>query len=88
LAGCTAACPVGAGCGSQQRGALARSGSGATTVSNFLAAATGSLLTEGRAQRAGRSLIFAEGEVRDADGTLLAKASGTFKLLYPKGNEA
>lgn len=63
---------------------------GATTVeikTNFLAAATGLFLTEGRAQRAGRSLIFAEGEVQDADGTLLAKASGTFKLLYPKGNE-
>ena len=63
---------------------------GATTVemkTNFLAAATGRFLTEGRAQRAGRSLIFAEGEVRDVDGTLLAKASGTFKLLYSKGNE-
>ena len=63
---------------------------GATTVemkTNFLTAATGAILTEGRAQRAGRSLIFAEGEVRDADGVLLAKASGTFKLLYPKATE-
>jgi uncharacterized protein (TIGR00369 family) len=63
---------------------------GATTVemkTNFLAAATGPILTEGRAQRTGRSLIFAEGEVRNVDGTLLAKASGTFKLLYPKGKE-
>jgi uncharacterized protein (TIGR00369 family) len=63
---------------------------GATTIemkTNFLAAATGPILTEGRAQRAGRSLIFAEGEVRDADGMLLAKASGTFKLLYPKSTE-
>jgi uncharacterized protein (TIGR00369 family) len=64
---------------------------GATTVemkTNFLAVATGAILIEGRAQRAGRSLIFAEGEVRDADGTLLAKASGTFKLLYHKGTES
>lgn len=63
---------------------------GATTVeikANFLAAAIGPILAEGRAQRAGRSLIFAEGEVRDPAGTCLAKASGTFKLLYPKGTE-
>lgn len=60
---------------------------GATTVelkTNFLAAARGPVAGEGRAQRAGRSLIYAEGEIRDAAGTLLAKASGTFKLVYPK----
>ena len=63
---------------------------GATTVemkTNFLAAARGRMVTEGHAQRAGRSLIFAEGEVKDATGKLLAKGSGTFKLLYPKGTE-
>jgi len=60
---------------------------GALTVEmkvNFIAAATGAVLGEGRAQRAGRSLIFSEGELRSEDGTLLAKATGTFKLLYPK----
>jgi uncharacterized protein (TIGR00369 family) len=60
---------------------------GALTVEmkvNFIAAATGRVLGEGRAQRAGRSLIFSEGELRREDGTLLAKATGTFKLLYPK----
>jgi acyl-coenzyme A thioesterase PaaI-like protein len=41
------------------------------------------VLAEARAQRAGRSLIFSEGELRSEDGTLLAKATGTFKLLYP-----
>ena len=59
---------------------------GALTVEmkvNFIAAATGPVLGEGRAQRAGRSLIFSEGELRGEDGTLLAKATGTFKLLYP-----
>jgi len=59
---------------------------GATTVelkANFLAAATDAVLGEGRAQRAGRSLIFAEGELRSADGTLVAKGTGTFKLVYP-----
>ena len=63
---------------------------GATTVemkTNFLAAARGRMVTEGHAQRAGRSLIFAEGEVKDATGKLLAKGSGTFKLLYPKGTD-
>lgn len=61
---------------------------GATTVemkTNFLAAATGPVLADGHAHRAGRSLIYSEGEVRDAAGTLLAKASGTFKLVYPAG---
>jgi len=59
---------------------------GALTVEmkvNFIAAAKGAVLGEGRAQRAGRSLIFSEGELRSEDGTLLAKATGTFKLLYP-----
>ena len=60
---------------------------GALTVEmkvNFIAAAFGAVLGEGRAQRAGRSLIFSEGELTSEDGTLLAKATGTFKLLYPK----
>ena len=59
---------------------------GALTVEmkvNFIAAASGPVLGEGRAQRAGRSLIFSEGELRSEDGTMLAKATGTFKLLYP-----
>jgi uncharacterized protein (TIGR00369 family) len=63
---------------------------GATTVelkANFLAAAKGQLTTRCRAQRAGRSLIFAEGEVLDEPGALLAKGSGTFKLLYPAGGK-
>lgn len=63
---------------------------GALTVEmkvNFIAAAMGAVLGEGRAQRAGRSLIFSEGELRSEDGTLLAKATGTFKLLYPTPKE-
>jgi uncharacterized protein (TIGR00369 family) len=59
---------------------------GATTIelkANFLSAATGPVLGEGRAQRAGRSLIFGEGELRSPDGTLVAKGTGTFKLVYP-----
>jgi len=66
--------------------ALDETCNGALTVEmkvNFIAAAMGPVLGEGRAQRAGRSLIFSEGELRGEDGTLLAKATGTFKLLYP-----
>ncbi len=63
---------------------------GATTVemkANFLSAASGPILAEGFAQRAGRSLIFSEGEATDPGGKVLAKASGTFKLIYPQSNE-
>lgn len=63
---------------------------GALTVElkvNFIAAATGPVFGEGRAQRAGRSLIFSEGELRNEQGLLLAKATGTFKLLYPSAGE-
>ena len=60
---------------------------GATTVElkvNFVAAARGPVIAEGRAQRAGRSLLFAEGELLDGEGAMLAKATGTFKLVYPQ----
>ena len=60
---------------------------GATTVElkvNFLATATGEVVAEGHARRAGRSLVFAEGEVRNGIGEVLAKATGTFKLRYPR----
>jgi uncharacterized protein (TIGR00369 family) len=63
---------------------------GALTVEmkvNFITAAVGPVVGEGRATRAGRSLIFSEGELTAEDGTLLAKATGTFKLLYPKDED-
>jgi len=52
---------------------------------NFIGAATGPVTAEARAQRAGRSLLFSEGEVRDPSGATLAKAVGTFKLIYASG---
>lgn len=52
---------------------------------NFIAAAAGPVVAEARAQRAGRSLLFSEGELRDESGATLAKAVGTFKLIYPSG---
>jgi len=54
---------------------------------NFIAAAKGPVVAEAHAQRAGRSLLFSEGEVRDASGATLAKAVGTFKLIYPSGTK-
>jgi uncharacterized protein (TIGR00369 family) len=62
---------------------------GATTIelkANFLSAASDVVLGEGRAQRVGRSLIFAEGELRRLGGVLVAKGTGTFKLVYPENN--
>lgn len=67
--------------------ALDETCTGCATVemkTNFLASARGTVIAEGRAQRAGKSLVYAEGELRDAQGAVLAKANGTFKLLYPK----
>lgn len=58
---------------------------GATTIElkvNFLAVATGEIVAQGQARRQGRSLVFVEGEVRDAAGAVLAKATGTFKLRH------
>ncbi|MBS1108360.1 MAG: thioesterase superfamily protein [Anaeromyxobacteraceae bacterium] len=56
---------------------------GAITVDlsvSFLGPGKGTLLAEARCLRAGRSLAFSEGEIRDAEGSLVAKALGTFKL--------
>lgn len=56
---------------------------GAITVDlsvSFLGPGKGTLQAEARCLRAGRSLAFSEGEIRDGEGTLVAKALGTFKL--------
>ena len=50
----------------------------------FLAAGEGDLVAEGRVLRAGRSLVFCEGEVRDSAAVMLARASGVFKPLFPR----
>ncbi len=54
---------------------------------NFIKAATGRIHAEGRAMRCGKSLVFCEGEVRDAGDDFCAKATGTFKLLLPRHQE-
>ncbi len=62
---------------------------GAATVNlsvDFLQAGTGRLIAEGRVLRNGRSLVFCEGEVRDANGEMVAKGLGTFKLRHQRKN--
>jgi len=46
----------------------------------FIEPGRGTLLAEGRLLRAGRTVAFAEGEVHDEKGTLVAKATATFKI--------
>lgn len=57
---------------------------GAATVDlnvSFIAPGRGHrLIAEGRVLRAARALVFCEGEARDAAGSLVAKAMGTFRL--------
>lgn len=46
-------------------------------------AGAGDLVATGRTLRRGRRAAFAEGEVRDADGRLVATASATL-LVFPR----
>jgi uncharacterized protein (TIGR00369 family) len=50
----------------------------------FISTSTGLLRAEGRVLKAGKSTIFCEGEARDEQGELVAKAIGTFKPVSPK----
>lgn len=47
---------------------------------SFLRPASGILVAEGRLLGGGRSIVFCEGEVRDAGGSVVATGHGTFKL--------
>ncbi|MBN9082325.1 MAG: hypothetical protein BGP04_07670 [Rhizobiales bacterium 62-17] len=48
----------------------------------FLTPGRGHLVAEGRLLKATKSLMFAEGEVRNAAGEIVAKASGQFWVLH------
>jgi uncharacterized protein (TIGR00369 family) len=52
-------------------------------ATSFIAAGQGQLSAEGRVLKPGRTTIFAEAEVRNADGTLVAKAIGTVRARAP-----
>jgi len=47
----------------------------------FLSPARGRLVGEGRVVKAGRSIVFCEGECRDETGELVARGSGVFTVL-------
>lgn len=50
-------------------------------VSFLRAAAPGALRAQGRVRRRGRSIIFAEAELRDASGEIVATATGTMRVV-------
>ncbi len=50
----------------------------------FLHPGSGRLKAEGRVLRPGKSVVFCEGDVRDAEGTLVANATGIFRPIFPK----
>jgi uncharacterized protein (TIGR00369 family) len=54
----------------------------------FIAPGRGSLLVHGTCVHKGRSLMFCEGEARDASGQLVARSSGTFKALTSRDSGA
>jgi acyl-coenzyme A thioesterase PaaI-like protein len=47
----------------------------------IVSAGSGDLIATAHCERRGRSISFARGEVRAEDGTLVALATGTFKLM-------
>lgn len=48
---------------------------------HYVSAGSGDLIATARCERRGRSISFARGEVRMQDGTLVAMATGSFKLI-------
>ncbi|HEY9274039.1 MULTISPECIES: PaaI family thioesterase [Achromobacter] len=48
---------------------------------SFLSPGTGDLVIEARCLRRGASIAFCEGEVRRADGELVARSTATFKII-------
>lgn len=52
----------------------------------FLNPAEEDILAEGRVLNSGRSTVFCESEARGADGRILAKGIGTFRLLADRKN--
>jgi uncharacterized protein (TIGR00369 family) len=53
-------------------------------TTSFFAPATGDLLIEARCLKRGRTIAFCEGEIRNASGDVVCKASGTFRVIRPK----
>jgi uncharacterized protein (TIGR00369 family) len=65
-------------------------GLGVATISmttSFLSPGMTDLVIEARCLRAGKSIAFCEGEIVDAVGALVAKASAAFKLIRKPGSD-
>lgn len=54
-----------------------------TMTLNYLAPAHGELTGKGAVVRGGRSLVFAEAEITDAQGTTVCRASATYRVSAP-----
>ena len=57
-----------------------------TMTLQFLRAGTGALTASGRVRESGRSLVFCDAEVLDAQGHTVATATGTFKVRRGGGD--
>ena len=56
-----------------------------TLTTNFISPLKGRLLrTDARLTGGGKTIFFAEGEITDEDGTLVASATGSFRRLSKK----
>jgi len=57
---------------------------GAATIDmncSFIAPAKSDLTVTARTVKAGKSLAFCEGEIHDAQGDLVARSTGTFRMI-------
>jgi acyl-CoA thioesterase len=55
-----------------------------TMTLNYLAPAHGELLGKGAVIKSGRTLVFAEAEITDAEGKTVCRASATYRVSAPK----
>ena len=69
-------------------GSAARSAVGSNVITvdmqtAFTAPATGRLFGQGRVVRAGKSLVFVEAEIANADGDIVCRGTSVFKTAKP-----
>ncbi|HMN74045.1 MAG TPA: PaaI family thioesterase [Rhodoblastus sp.] len=69
-------------------GSAARSAVGSNVITvdmqtAFLAPASGRLVGQGRVVRAGKSLVFVEAEISNAEGDLVCRGTAVFKTAKP-----
>jgi len=57
-------------------------------ATHFLAPATGNVVFEARCLRMGKSIAFCEGRAVDDQGNVLVTATATFKIIWPRPDQA